>query len=200
MADSFSIIKLPKPRDDGGASLMKCIKERKSAKDYTPNKDLSLQQISELLYCAYGYNSKDHRTIASAMTIFPLEIYVILPKGIYSYDAYNHTLNPLKEGNYMEKSGKQDYVKNASMTFLFFSNTDKWSFQMSLLFYKSTAKETRDHWANIEVGFACQNIYLYCTSENLKTCSRAWCDGEYFKKELGLPNNYRFILAQSVGI
>ena len=44
-------IKLPEPREDGGMSLMKVIKERKSQKDYTPIKELSLQRISEILYC-----------------------------------------------------------------------------------------------------------------------------------------------------
>ena len=38
-------IKLPEPRKDGGMSIMKAIAERKSKKDYTPNKELSLQQI-----------------------------------------------------------------------------------------------------------------------------------------------------------
>ena len=47
-------IKLPAPREDGGMPLLKAIKERKSQKDYNPGKELSLQQISEILYLPTG--------------------------------------------------------------------------------------------------------------------------------------------------
>ena len=196
-------IKLPEPRTEGGMSILKAIKERKSQKDYTPNKELSLQQISEILYCAYGYNDlkTEHRTVASGMMIFPLEIYVVLPKGIYYYQPKEHLLMPLKEGDYMEKTGKQPFVKNASMTILFYSNTEnRCKTEIQAKYYTNTPQQDKDLWADIEVGFACQNIYLYCTSENIKTCVRAWCDGEYFKKELGLPEKHRFILSQSMGL
>ena len=197
-------IKLPEPRKDGGMSIMKAIAERKSKKDYTPNKELSLQQISEILYCAYGYNDlkTEHRTVASGMSIFPLELYVVLPKGIYYYEAKEHLLKHLKEGNYMEKTGRQPFVKDASMTILFYSNTEnRCVTEIQKKYYdNNTPQEDKNLWADIEVGFACQNVYLYCTSENIKTCVRAWCDGEYFKKELGLPKEHRFILCQSMGL
>ena len=128
-------------------------------------------------------------------------VYAVLPKGIYRYEPKENLLKAMKQGDYMEKTGRQDFVKDASMTLIFYSNTDKkLENEMRAKCYEGTPKETRNQWADIEVGFACQNIYLYCTSENLKTCVRAWCDGEFFKKELGLPENYRFVLAQSIGI
>ena len=203
MSSEFKDIKLLEPRIEGGMSFLQALHNRKSSRDYTPNKELSLQQISEILYCAYGFNDlkQEHRTVASGMTIFPLEVYAVLPNGIYHYEPKEHLLKALKQGDYMEKTGRQPFVKYASMTLIFYSNTDKFTFNiLKLGLYKMTPKETRDTWANIEVGFACQNIYLYCASENLKTLSRAWCDGEFFKKELGLPDNYKFVLSQSIGI
>ena len=203
MATEFKDIKLLEPRIEGGMSFLQALHNRKSSRDYTPNKELSLKQISELLYCAYGFNDEkqEHRTVASGMTIFPLEVYAVLPNGIYHYEPKEHLLKALKQGDYMEKTGRQPFVKDASMTLLFYSNTDKFTLNiLKLGLYKMTPKEKRDTWANIEVGFACQNIYLYCACENLKTLSRAWCDGEFFKKELGLPENYKFVLSQSIGI
>ena len=135
------------------------------------------------------------------MSVYPLDIFVVLPKGIYHYEPKENLLKALKKGDYMEKTGRQNFVKNASMTLIFYSNTDKKVENETIKkFYEGTPKEERNQWADIEVGFACQNIYLYCTSEKLNTCVRAWCDGEYFKKELGLPENYRFVLVQSIGI
>ncbi len=85
---------------------MKVIKERKSQKDYTPIKELSLQRISEILYCVQGYNNfkEEIRTVASGMTIFPFELYVVLHKGIYYYEEKDHSLKTLEEGDYMEKT------------------------------------------------------------------------------------------------
>ena len=203
MESDFSDIKLLEPRIEGGMPLFQALYNRKSYKNYTPNKELSLQQISEILYCAYGFNDpkSGHRTVSSGMSVFPLDIYVVLPKGIYHYEPKENILKALKKGDYMEKTGRQDFVKDASMTLIFYSNTDKKLDNGKIMkFYEGTPKETRNQWADIEVGFACQNIYLYCTSENLKSCVRAWCDGEFFKKECGLPDNYRFVLVHSIGI
>ena len=203
MASEFKDIKLLEPRKEGGMPILQAINLRKSDRQYTPGKELPLQQISEILYCAYGFNDPKtfHRTVSSGMTAFPLQIYVVLPKGIYHYEPKENILKALKKGDYMEKTGRQNFVKDASMTLIFYSNVDKkLENERQIKFYEGTPKETRNQWADVEVGFACQNIYLYCTSENLKCCVRAWCDGEFFKKELGLPDNYRFVLADSIGI
>ena len=59
---------------------------------------------------------KNHnRTVPSAMYIYPIEFYVILEKGIFKYD---HILIPIVEGNFSEKLGGQDFVKNASMNLI----------------------------------------------------------------------------------
>ena len=171
MDSDFKDIKLLEPRIEGGMPLFQAIHNRKSSKSYTPNKELSLQQISEILYCAYGFNDPktEHRTVSSGMTAFPLQIYVVLPKGIYHYEPKENILKALKKGDYMEKTGRQNFVKDASMTLIFYSNTDiKLDNEMRAKYYEGTPKEERNQWADIEVGFACQNIYLYCTSENLK--------------------------------
>ena len=203
MTSEFKDIKLLEPRIEGGMSFFQALHCRKSSRDYTPGKELSLQQISELLYCAYGFidEKKEHRSVASGMMSFPLIVYAVLPNGIYQYEPKEHLLKALKQGDYMEKTGRQPFVKNASMTLIFYSDVDR-KIQNEKIeeYYKKTPVETRNQWADIEVGFACQNIYLYCAAENIKTLSRAWCDGEFFKKELGLPENYRFILSQSIGL
>ena len=203
MASEFKDIKLLEPRKEGGMPLFQAINLRKSDRQYTPGKELPLQQISEILYCAYGINDPNtkHRTVASGMTVFPLIVYAVLPNGIYQYIPNEHILKALKQGDYMEKTGRQPFVKDASMTLLFYSNPNaKVENEKIAKFYDETPQEEKNKWADIEVGFACQNIYLYCASEKLKVLVRAWCDGEYFKKELGLPENYRFILSQSIGI
>ena len=203
MTSEFKDIKLLEARKEGGMPLFEALKTRKSDRNYTPGKELPLQQISEILYCAYGFNDPktEHRTVASGMSVFPLLVYAVLPNGIYQYIPKENMLKALKQGDYMEKTGRQPFVKDASMTLLFYSDPDiKAKNEYIAKYYDATSQEEKNKWADIEVGFACQNIYLYCASEKLKVLVRAWCDGEFFKKELGLPKNYRFILSQSIGI
>ena len=99
MSSEFKDIKLLEPRIEGGMPFLQALHNRKSSRDYTPNKELSLQQISEILYCAYGFNDpkQEHRTVASGMTIFPLEVYAVLPNGIYHYEPKEHLLKALKQ-------------------------------------------------------------------------------------------------------
>jgi nitroreductase len=60
---------------------------------------LSLQDISQLLWAAYGYTSTDHRTTPSANDIYPLLIYVSNATGVYQYIAENHSVNLIQSGD-----------------------------------------------------------------------------------------------------
>ncbi|MBR4497706.1 MAG: nitroreductase family protein [Bacteroidales bacterium] len=59
-------IQLPVPQKDGGKSISYCLQNRKSTKEYSAKK-LSDQQISNILWAAYGFNRADKRTVPSAM-------------------------------------------------------------------------------------------------------------------------------------
>jgi len=52
---------------------------------------LSLQELSQLLWAAYGYSSTDHRTTPSAYGIYPLVIYVSNATGVYQYLPDTHS-------------------------------------------------------------------------------------------------------------
>jgi len=67
-AQSIETIKLPPPQKKGGMSLMKALNNRQSQRSYS-NKDLSLKQMSNLLWAAYGINRPNgYRTAPSART------------------------------------------------------------------------------------------------------------------------------------
>jgi len=54
-------IKLPEPEKNIGKPLMQALNERKSSREFS-NKELSLQQLSNLLWAANGFNREDKRT------------------------------------------------------------------------------------------------------------------------------------------
>ena len=49
-------ISLPEPKLTGGMSLMEALKNRHTQRDFCSDKYMSLEQVSECLWCAYGNN------------------------------------------------------------------------------------------------------------------------------------------------
>ena len=78
-----------------------------------------------------------------------------------SVQPKENMLKTLKKGDYMENAGRQDFVKNTSMTLIFYSNIDKKvDNPMIAKFYKNTPKADRNQWTDIEIGVSCQNTEL----------------------------------------
>ena len=118
------IINLPEPKTKGYLSIEEVLLKRRSVREYLPE-SLSLAEISQLLWSAYGITSEEgFRTAPSAGGLFPLNIYLAavnvreLDQGLYRFDAINHSLEPMKSGEY---SGQltagtffQDYIASAA--------------------------------------------------------------------------------------
>lgn len=176
-------IKLPAPDRTVGQPLMKALNERKSTRDFQ-DKELSLQQLSDLLWAANGFNRDDKRTAPTANNRQELELYVALKSGLYFYDAKSNMLKIIKEGDYRKNTGTQDYVGTAALNVILVADMDKAS---------------SEQYAFTDCGFIAQNIYLYCASEGLGAVVR----GSFNKDELGellqLKNNEQVLLTQSVG-
>lgn len=190
----FDTIKLLKPRTRGGKSLMKLLKNRKSDRNFS-KETLSLKHLSELLWVANGVNRPESkkRTVPSAMALYPIETYVFLENGVFLYSPEKHILIPIKQGDYREITGRQVFVSEAAVNLVFIADFNK---------YKSIRKDDINRWvyiAALDAGHSSQNIYLYCTQEKLKTVVRAGAQEEKLIDLLGLDENYRFILAQSIG-
>ena len=96
------VIKLPKPNLDRTGSVMKALSERHSTREFAA-KALSLSDLSDLLWAANGVNRKDSgkRTAPSALNKQDVNVYVVLSEGSYLYDAQNHQLTLVAEGDYL---------------------------------------------------------------------------------------------------
>lgn len=107
-AQELKAIKLNSPEKDKGFSIMKSLSLRQSTKDTSKwsEKELSLQDLSNLLWAGNGINREDgKRTAASAMNSQDVDIYVMMKDGIYVYDAANNTLNPVVSGDHRSEIG-----------------------------------------------------------------------------------------------
>lgn len=107
-AQELKTIKLGAPDKDAGFSIMKSLSLRQSTKDTTKwsEKDLSLQDLSNLLWAGNGINREDgKRTAASAMNSQDVDIFVLRKDGIYVYDAANNAMNPVVSGDHRSEIG-----------------------------------------------------------------------------------------------
>lgn len=191
--DSFDTIKLLKPNTKGGKPLMKLVSSRRSDRNFA-DKDLSLRQISEIVWVANGINRADgKRTIPSAMGIYPLDLYVFTKNAVYLYSPEEHILIPVLKGDHRESTGCQVFVKEAPINLVFIADLSR---------YEGKVKRTKEafyHSASLDVGHATQNVYLYAAQEKLKAVVRAMADEKKLIKLLNLDENHRFIIAQTIG-
>jgi hypothetical protein len=86
-AQDLKVIKLNSPDKNRGCSVMKALSDRHSDREYA-DKELSLQDLSDLLWAANGINRPDgKRTAPSALNKQDIDIYVIMKEGAYLYDT-----------------------------------------------------------------------------------------------------------------
>jgi nitroreductase len=189
-AQDLKPLQLPPPETSGGRPLMQALKDRKSTRDFGPEK-LSPQTLSNLLWAAFGINRPDgRRTAPSAMNWQEVSVYVAAPEGVYVYDAKANALNPVVGGDFRAATGTQSYVKDAAINLIYVSDLSKTG---------PASSPDAEMYTAADVGFIAQNVYLYCASEGLGAVVRASIDKPGLAKTLKLQPSQRIILAQSVG-
>ncbi|MEG1585685.1 MAG: SagB/ThcOx family dehydrogenase [Bacteroidales bacterium] len=183
----FDTIRLVSPDLTKSVSLMTALKNRRSDRDFT-KENLSLQQLSEVLWAANGLNRANdtlRTTAPSARALYPVQIYAALKNGIYKYNNRKHLLEPVLEGNYMEATGIQSFVTDAPL---------------NLIYIADLAKHNNLQIASIDAGHNSQNVYLYCAAEGLKVVVRGSVEIPALLNLLRLDTErFQFIMAQTVG-
>ncbi len=183
-------IKLPPPVRQGGMPLMQALNERHSSRDYI-DKELSYQQLSDLLWAAFGINREDgRRTAPSARNKQEIDIYIATAKGVFLYDAASHTLLLIASDDIRDKTGMQPWVKDAAVNLIYVCNKNR----------TAPADETGTVInAAFSAGAISQNVYLYCASANLGCVVRGSFDKSVLAPLLKLSENQVIIMTQSVG-
>jgi len=183
---SFSLfaqdIKLPEPQKEGGMPLMEALSLRQTTREFS-SKELCPQTLSNLLWAAYGFNREDKRVVPSANNRQAFDVYVILEKGAYLYDAKENTLILKKEGDFRSSAGRQNFVAIAPVNLIYVADLGK----------------TNGETARVDCGFIAQNVYLFCASEKLGTVVRGWFDKDELHQLLNLTEQQEVILTQTVG-
>ena len=186
-ADSqSSYIVLPPPEDDGNMSVERALANRRSQRNFQ-NQALSLEQVSQILWAAYGITLPRPddprgglRTTPSAGALFPLEVYVIvgnvdgIKPGVYRYIPTDHKIEQVVDGDIRSELSDaalgQRMVEAAPIS----------------VFYTAVFERTTEIYGDdrgiiyvyMEVGHSAQNVYLQAEAMGLGTCAiGAFIDG-----------------------
>jgi len=200
LAQEPKSIQLLKPQIGSGNSLMQALWKRMSSRQFSPE-PLPVEILSNLLWAGFGINRPDgKRTAPSAMNCQDIDIYVILPDGLYLYDAKANQLKLILAEDLRGLAGTQAYVKEAPVNLIYVSDYAKLGAKIPdqvKILYGSTS--LIDLLSGAHAGFISENVYLYCASEGLATVVRAFIDIPALSKVMKLRSDQKIILAQSVG-
>lgn len=185
-----AVIKLPEPQLDKGKPLMQALQGRQSIRSYS-DKDIPVQEMANLLWAANGINRKDvnKRTAPTAQNKQEIEIYLSNKDGLFLYDAQQHALVTIHNRDIRALTGMQPYVATAPANIIIVADLSK----------MGSDRQANLQTANIDAGFVSQNIYLYCSSENMATVVRGSVDREKLAAEMGLDPQYYIVVAQTIG-
>ncbi|MFP4548995.1 MAG: nitroreductase family protein [Fidelibacterota bacterium] len=184
-------IKLPAPDKTGGMPLMEALNNRQTNRNFS-EKELNHQQLSNLLWAAWGINRENgKRTAPSAVNWQEIDIYVTLRDGAYRYDAQGHELELITDKNIMEYTGTQAFTRKAALNLVYVADYTKMSRDMD--------DNARKHYSWVDTGYISQNVYLYCASEGLATVVIGMVDREELRSHLPLQERQKIVLTQTVG-
>ncbi len=183
---SFSINAevLPTPQTTGGKPLMQVMSERRSSRDYQENQTVSKQDLSNMLWAAWGITHDGKRTVATAMNRQEMSLYVVTPTEVSRYNPDANTLTVVNTGDFRKYVTMQDFAAIAPI---------------NIVMVVDTSKQEKPEFQGYTVGAASQNIYLYCAQAGLKTVVRAGFDRDNLPQILKLSANERIMLVQTVG-
>jgi Nitroreductase family len=183
LAAELKPIQLPAPQTTGGAPLMQALAQRKTMRAFA-DKPLPMQTLSNLLWAAFGVNRRRDvkpdlgRTAPSARNTQDIDLDVVLPDGVYVYDAEHNALRPVLSGDLRSVLAPAP-AAHAAVTIV----------------YVAPAK---DDSAQVDAGFIGQNVYLFAASEGLN----AWFYASHpadINTRLGLGPDRTVLYLQTVG-
>jgi SagB-type dehydrogenase family enzyme len=187
---------LPSPRTDGNFSVERALANRRSQRNYQ-NRAISAQQLSQILWAAYGITSPAPgqpalrgglRTSPSAGALYPLEIYAIvgnvtgIEPGVYRYISGEHrivrTIDRDVRDELMQAAMGQRMVRDAPALVFY-----------SAVFSRMTGRygERGRNYVYIEVGHSAQNVYLQAEALGLGTCAIGAFTDSRIRQVLQLP-------------
>ena len=188
-------ITLPQPNLTTDLTVLDALQQRKSSRNFV-DKSLTAEQLSKILWAANGVNRPDGKRVnPAALSAYCVEVYAVTSEGIYLYDAANHKLKLIAEGDFRSATTTgQSFVTKAAVNLVYVETPDAWSTAR-----KVPPRDAQLANANIVVGAMVQSVALAAQTEGLGNCVRGSVNRDEFKRVAKLADDKTILLAQSVG-
>ena len=189
-AKTLEPIKLSAPQTKGGKAIMEAFNDRRSDREYS-SKELSIEDISNLLWAACGINRPDgRRTSPTARNMQEIDVYLLNKDGAYLYVPQENLLRPIYTGDLREAlANGQDFVKSSPICLLIVGDVSK--------FGEPNDRSTKMMFC--DGGIVSQNINMFCAGHNLATVTRGMMDEKVLRNALKLTDTQYLILNNPVG-
>jgi len=189
-----SVIHLPEPVKDGPVSLEETLAVRESMRQYS-DASLTLTHISQLLWAGQGITRDwGGRTAPSAGGLYPLELYVVLPEGVYRYVPHKNQLLRHLDGNVSGVLSRaalgQHWVRSAPLVIV-----------ICAVYERVCGKYGKrgERYVTIEVGHVAQNIILQAVSLGLGSVPVGAFHDEQVRNALRLPEDHEPLYLIPIG-
>lgn len=188
-AQIIETVPLPPAQKSGGMPLMEALQLRKSQRSFS-SKELTSQQLSNLLWAAYGTNRPDgFRTVPAAKNWYEYDIYVFKSEGWFLYEVSKHALLKMGKEDLRIYGGTQDFVKAAPVILVYVADFDRMT---------GATDDQKKFFSAVDLGYISQNVYLWCASEGLATIILGQVDKPKVHEVLKLKPAQQVILSQPV--
>jgi SagB-type dehydrogenase family enzyme len=191
-----AVIKLPKPVTNGSVSLEQAIENRRSIREFT-DETLTLNQLSQLCWAAQGITdpNRDFRAAPSPGAIYPIELYVFLPEGLYLYEPTRHeltlTIDRDLRQSLFNSSFNQRVVQKAPCTFMFAGAVKK---------VEAKYRNRGEKFTSIEAGHIAENIQLQAVTLGLGSVPIGVMDTKTIAQFCKLPETLEVLYLVPVGV
>lgn len=153
---------LPSPRTKGPLSLEEALAGRRSVRDFS-TEPLTTSEIGQILWAGQGVtDAAGRRTAPSAGGLYPLELYVVSPDGVFHYLPDEHALATVRSGDRRPELGAaafdQPAVRDAPLVVI-----------VTGVLARSEAKygPRATRYVQLEAGHAAQNLLLQAVTLGL---------------------------------
>lgn len=185
-------VKLPEPDKNCPMSLTEALTFRRTDRDFS-EEDLTLQELSNLLWAAGGVNRPDGKLVYPvAMGKQDTAIYVFTREVVCKYDPKSHSLEIIAEGDHRAETGMQPFVAKAAVNLAYVHDASLWEDMKA-------PEEVVRRCGFAHTGAVMQNVYLYSAAMGWNCVVRMSFDADNLAKLMKLSPAQNITLIHTVG-
>ncbi|OFW78165.1 MAG: hypothetical protein A2Z48_04445 [Actinobacteria bacterium RBG_19FT_COMBO_70_19] len=191
---ALEVLELPVPRLKGNLTLEEALAARRSVREFS-DEPLTMQDLSQLLWAAQGLTASwGGRTAPSAGALYPLEVYLVTPEGLYHYLPDGHRLEVLAHDDRRPALARaalgQESVADAPAVVI-----------LTAVYARTSQKygDRAERYVHLEAGHAAQNVLLQAVSLGLGAVPVGAFEDRAVQEALGLPTEHEPLYLIPVG-